>query len=99
MPEQDIKRPGFPIRRILLDLSSPKAAHGFAWARVGDQFMLEIGYFDLKEMSEAIVARQKKIEKGEDVAEADGIDMFITDRFVMDIASTERLLGIMKTLQ
>ena len=96
MPDEDAKPVAFPIRRILLDMSPPKAAHSFVWVRVGDQFMLEVGYFDLKVWSEMI--NRSETDSGAESTQTANLDLFITDRFVMDIGSAGRLVDVMKSL-
>lgn len=95
MTDEDAKPEGLQVRRILLDMSPPQAAHGFGWARVADQFMLEVGYFDLRVWSDMLKRPDAKL--GVEPPQPDGIDLFITNRFVMDIASAGRLVDIMKS--
>lgn len=74
-------------RRVLLDLSPPTTAHSFGWARVNEQFVFEVGYFDLYALSRVINDKDNT-----DAPKA--IDWFITDRFVLDVRSAERLVEI-----
>jgi hypothetical protein len=78
------QRKRFDARRVVLDMSAPQAAHAFLWARVGGQFLLEVGYVDLQVVGEII--------SKSDAEPAPVVDLYITDRFVLDVAGAERLL-------
>lgn len=86
------KRQGVELRRVLLDPSPPRAAHAFGWSRVGEQFQIELGYLDLQVVGELL---KNKKNEGEI---AGTTDWYITDRFILDTASVERLIEIVKLL-
>ena len=63
-------------RRVLTQPhESPKAAHQFAFSRVGTDLVLEIGNFDITDLSAKLGQAQK------DNQESIQADLFITHRF------------------
>ncbi len=69
------------IRRILVNAAPPRAAHLAGWTLVGEQILLEIGYFDL------LAASQQRPPAGSLAT----IDWLVTDRFILDLESGERI--------
>ena len=89
--------PTVNLRRILVNAAPPRAAHHASWTQVGNQILLEVGYFDL-------YAIQQQMASGEEAAAEAGpaasaahtsntlnIDWFITDRYLLDFETGERL--------
>ncbi len=68
--------------------AAPTLAHKFTYARVGPDIMLEVGHFDLVELSAAIQAAQKG-----DAAET---SLYVTNRFSL---SPQGALSLLETAQ
>lgn len=82
------------IRRVPLDGSPPRVAHNIAWTRVGGQILLEVGHFDLFALNKLMQEESKRDTPSEELS----IDWFISDRFVLDFDSAERLVNVAKLL-
>jgi len=87
----------FALRRIQLDLSAPSVAHAFGWARVGEEFLLEVGYLDMFGASQ-IIQRRNASDSTTAESAPSMVDWFVTHRFVMSIESTERLAQVLEGL-
>jgi hypothetical protein len=84
------------LKRVLADPSAPpKAAHKFMFTRVGVDIVLEVGYFDLPALREA-VERGKEAPKD---AEPEEVTLHITDRFVLSPQGVTDLAGVAKQLE
>lgn len=79
------------IRRVLVNAAPPKAAHMLGWTRIGEQVLLEVGYFDLFAINQQIAGRETPPDKL-------NIDWLITDRFILDLETAERITGTMREL-
>jgi len=72
-------------RRILVDPGAPiKSAHNFGVARVGDNFQLDVGFFDLLNLKEAVDSARAGAEPAE-------LHFIVTDRFALSRSSFEIL--------
>ena len=76
------------FKRILLDPGiPPKPAQRFFWTRVGPDFQLEIGYFDLPELRTALEEARTAANK-----ESKAVVHFnVTDRFMLTLANVIEL--------
>lgn len=75
-------------RVVINKQEPPTLAHKFTYARVGPDIMLEVGHFDLVELSAAIQAAQKG-----DTSEA---SLYVSSRFAL---SPQGALSLLETAQ
>jgi len=84
------------LKRVLVNPQiPPKPAHKFLFTRVGVDLVLEVGYFDLPELREAVEAGKSKAEN----AEPDEVQLHITDRFVLSPQGVMDLAQVANQLQ
>ena len=75
------------LRRVFVSPNSvPKPVHRFFWTRVGMDVLLDVGYFDLTEVGQAL-ERAKVLE----VPATPEVPFYITDRFFVSPAAVPEL--------
>ncbi len=80
------------VRRELVEPQTPpKAAHKFLFTRVGVDIVLEVGFFDLLQLREAVEARNSQAEPPE-------VILHVTDRFTLSPQGLQDLSAIVKQL-
>lgn len=84
--DKNEKRPA-EVRRVLVDTSPPRAANHFGWTRVNDQFLIEVGYYDLTTFAH-LLQQPGSME----------IDWFVTDRFILDADTALRFAELFSQL-
>lgn len=81
------------LKRVLVDrTASPRAAHHLRWTRVGLEYVLEVGHYDLVALREAM----NKAKEGESPV---SVDFYVTDRFTLGLDTIERITDSMKELR
>ncbi len=100
--ETETGKVAFSIQRTLRDPHAPPvAAHKFMWTRVGTEIVLEVGFFDLVNVREAVerhhpaaarglVAGGMQME-GEPATEEKAVQLVVTHRFVISAMGVEDL--------
>lgn len=81
------------LNRILVDPTAPATvAHAFIWTRVGHEYVLDVGHYDMVAMREAVnKAKEKKTEEA--------VDFFVTHRFSLGLDTIKRVTTSMKELR
>jgi len=75
------------LKRILVDPSAPPtAAHLITWTRVGHEYLLDVGHYDL------VAAREAISKEATTVEEATMVDLYVTHRFALSQETVERLI-------
>lgn len=75
------------LKRIVVDPAQPpEAAHAFVWARVGGQFLLEVGFFDMLEIHGAVTAARDEAKE-----EKESPSLIITRRYVLSPEAVSQL--------
>ena len=88
------------IKRILVEPGSPpKPAQRFFWTRVGPDFQLDVGYFDLPELRTAVEEARSAPDKESKTM----VQFIVTDRFLLTLANVLELWraaeGMMKDVR
>ena len=92
MPTDD-DRLGVALQRILVNpVQPPEAAHGFVWARVGELFLLEVGFFDMLEAHSAFRAAKETGTSQE-------LNLFVNHRFVLSKEGVAQLAQAVKEME
>lgn len=83
------------LKRVLLNPKAPPiVANHFLWTRVGQEYVVEVGYYDLFEVRSAL-KKAKTVQESEPPT----VDFFVTHRFAVGLDSIERVLGAFRGMQ
>ncbi|SRR5260370_29110144 len=88
------------IRRLVVNAGPPCVTHLMSWTRVGDQILLEFGYFDL-----VAIRQQQAGQTSQGVTlstakpEPIKLDWFVTERLILDFDSAERIIDAVEDLK
>lgn len=83
------------FKRILRDPEAPpKPGQRFIWTRVGPDYQLDVGYFDLPELR-AVVEEARSAPKKESTTP---VAIHVTDRFNLTIANVVELAAVVEQM-
>lgn len=94
MPEFETTNYQLRAQRVVLTADAPKVANNFSVMRVGDDFLFEVGFFDLYEMGMAFQQEEERRIKEPGSKNEIGLNYFITDKFSLNLAGAKRLVEI-----
>ena len=81
------------FRRVVVNpADGPRAVQKFIWTRVGNEILVDVGYFDLVDLNAAI--KRKKGDPGDDVE----LNFFITSRFSITPEAAREALSTFEAL-